>query len=151
MSNEPTLKQVWEFVKSETNPATDYEIGIMNAILGTNIPKEGWRFRKNVHCGGCKRELTILDYFLTGIQHHSVHGVKEFVSPGEGDLKMLAFQIDTDNLVKFDIADHPNPIGCVSCGHVTPMRHEVYGHPVKIGGGIHVRMPQDFFNKIAES
>jgi hypothetical protein len=149
MSKEPTLQQIWDFVKSETNSATDYEIGVMNAILGTTLPKDSWRFKKGIHCERCNRELTILDYFLTGVQHHTLSGIKEFLSPGESNSAKLEFSVDTDKLVKYDTTDHPNPIACVSCGHVNPLLHDVYGHPVAHGEGIHVRMPQDLYNKIA--
>lgn len=173
MTNTPTSEDVWRYVKAETNTATEHEIGIMNAILGTSFPKESWRFKNGVHCTSCDRTLTILDYFLTGIQHHSVSKIKSFIFP-DTDGKSVDLPLDPDNMVRADIVEHPNPIGCLSCGFMNEFMHDVYGHPVVVPPGpnpgplpepgpgpapipgtgplgrpgIHVRMPKEFYNKI---
>lgn len=149
MSKVLTNEQVWQHVKVETNPATDYEIGVINTITGFKKKAGEWRFQKGVHCEKCNRELTILDYFLTGIQHHSLTEIQKFICPDFEKQESCDHDIDPEKVDRYEIADHPNPIGCVNCGHVNQMMHKLYSHPGC--KGMVLRMPKETYENIVDN
>lgn len=147
MGNALTNKQVWEQVKTETNPASTYEIGVLNTITGFHKTAGEWRFQKGISCEKCRRELTILDYFLTGIQHHSLDGIKKFICPDFQSKSNCNHHIDPELVDRYEIADHANPIICVNCGHLNAMNHKLYSHPGC--KGMVIRMPKETYEKFA--
>ncbi len=140
--------KVWKLVKQETNPATNYEIGVINTILGIKKRADEWRFQKGIHCYRCSRELTILDFFLSGIQDHSIEEIKDLVVKDLKDPGQCEHD-DDPNLINYvEVADNTSPITCCNCGNTMNLMHKLYMHPGYKGRVI--RMPSNIYRKFAE-
>lgn len=112
-----------EYIYSITNPVRAHEAAIISSILGFKMGQHLWRFRKNHFCGGCNRELTALDYFLSALRTHSVDFLRTEVL---GDIRAedadrVEFQFETSlSNTRIEIARHTLNTVCVVCGFENP-------------------------------
>jgi hypothetical protein len=63
------------------NPIRPHEAAIVSSILRIHTGEHFWRFQKHVYYPGCRRELTTLDYFLSGLKHHTVDFILKQICP----------------------------------------------------------------------
>ena len=68
-------------VYKETNPIKPHEAEIISSILKIHIGEHYWRFQKHLFCKACGKELNVLDYFLSGLKHHSVDFINKQICP----------------------------------------------------------------------
>ena len=126
-------------IMETTNAVRSHESEIIAAILGTDIGKDAWRFRKGLTCKGCRRELKVLDYFLASLKHHDAAFIRSQIESGAGD------EIDRIELVR-----HPVRIPCLECGteYVSESYNPYYRHPGGPHGGV-IRISPEAFAQIA--
>lgn len=119
------LNQVYKL----TNPIKPHEAEIISSILRIHTGEHFWRFQKHVFCGGCRRELTVLDYFLTGLQHHDVEFILKQVCPDYEEHGTCDHEADAINVDKIEVVDHAMPVMCTQCGFLNNGDYKLYVHP----------------------
>lgn len=133
MLTEADKLRLVEYVYANTNPVRAHEAGIISSILGHKFGQHVWRVRKNHFCDGCRREMTVLDYFLTALQMHSVEFINRSIF-GEFELEEespVGLQLDVRAAEsRIDIATHALDVLCAVCG---TLNHGV--EPDSTGGG----------------
>jgi uncharacterized CHY-type Zn-finger protein len=128
---------LYNLVKEHTNPATDFELSVINKIVGIEKLNGEWRFEKNLICTKCHRELTILDYFFSGLNHHSLQFIQDSVCPDRIDGKCKNPVSEEETVSRVDVIDHEMPIACINCGTMRPsLTYAMYVHPACAGAVI---------------
>ena len=112
------------------NPIRPHEAAIVSSILRIHTGEHFWRFQKHVYCPGCRRELTTLDYFLSGLKHHTVDFILKQICPDYEQHGTCDHEADAINVDKIDIVPHGIQIDCIACGGVYESAlYELYAHP----------------------
>jgi hypothetical protein len=127
---EPQKKQFLNVVYGHTNPIRPHEAAIVSSILRIHTGEHFWRFQKHVYCPGCRRELTTLDYFLSGLKHHTVDFILKQICPDYEQHGTCDHEADAINVDKIDIVPHGIQIDCIACGGVyESLLYDLYVHP----------------------
>jgi hypothetical protein len=115
-----TKERASEFVRimyEITNPIKPHEAKTIKSILQTKNHQNGWRFKNHNFCRGCGRELTVLDMFLSGLEHHSAKYIHDYLyegAPGGGEIIYEDGENPTIQVFK-----HGLRVTCVSCGVIS--------------------------------
>lgn len=130
-------------VQEHTNAATDFELSVINKLVGIEKLNGEWRFQKGLICRNCHRELTILDYFLSGLSHHSLKFIQDSVCPDRVDGQCRNPVSAEAAVNRVDVVDHEMPINCVNCGTVYfSISYAMYLHPACAGAIIRMSTSQ---------
>lgn len=99
----------------ETNPIKPHEAEIIGDILQNKERHHLWRFKRHVFCGGCRRELTVLDMFLSGLKFHSPQFISDYLYKGMNTGGGRIVYKDGDALT-IQVFKHGLPVSCIVCG-----------------------------------
>ncbi|EPV1127149.1 hypothetical protein ACV17F_005122 [Vibrio harveyi] len=130
--NKAQKKAMLNLAYSETNPIKPHEAAVISSILKIHTGEHFWRFQKHVFCGGCRKELNVLDYFLSSLKHHSPEFILGEICP---DFKIdgtCDHEADAITVDKVDIVKHESRITCMSCGYENKSEvgaYKLYVHP----------------------
>jgi len=116
ISKEAALRIV-KYVHAETNPMKPQEAEIIGNILQNHEKHELWRFKRHVFCQGCRRELSVLDMFLSGLKFHGPQFFSDFIYKGLNTQGGEIIYTDNSELT-IQVFKHGLPITCVVCGVV---------------------------------
>lgn len=132
---------------NHTNPIKPHEAAIVSSILRIHTGEHFWRFEKQLYCPGCRRELTVLDYFLTALRHHSVDFIIKEICPDYEVGGTCDHEADAINVDRIDLVEHPIAINCTACGGVFErQQYVIYSHPGCKGNIL--RMPATTFDRL---
>ncbi|MBY5736415.1 hypothetical protein [Rhizobium leguminosarum] len=109
-------KKFYEAFLDDTNPIQPHEEIIIQNILRTKTSQSGWRFKKGIHCIGCKKELTVLDLVLSSFDRHSPEDLREFLDTKTFNEGAVIAYAGDDEVPKVQIFNHRLMIRCTSCG-----------------------------------
>jgi len=133
---------VWRMIEKDLKPAKPYERAIINKLLSIESGGDNWALQRGIKCGQCGREVTILDYFLTGVVHHPMQFMERSVNwesptPGSEQVKRVL------------VMDRDTPITCLNCGNTIQTKaYVLYVHPGD--GGKCIRMSSEYASNVKE-
>ena len=140
-------KDLLKHVYKHTNAIKPHEAEIISSLLKIHTGEHHWRFQRHIFCEGCHRELTVLDYFLSSLKHHSINFILKEVCPDFEKDGTCDHEADSISVDRVDVVEHGMEISCVNCG-VTRPGYELYLHPGC--KGYVIRMPERKYNEIKE-
>ncbi len=115
------------FLMEHAVPATQFENEVISAILDIKNPIT-WQFEKNQICPSCNRNLTILDYLLSGILHHPIKFIRNEVCPDQVDTLQSEADVDPKKIARIDVVDSPIAITCTSGTVKHGLTYNLYAH-----------------------
>ncbi|MER8445687.1 hypothetical protein NKH52_21085 [Mesorhizobium sp. M1066] len=112
-----------------TNPIKPFEAEIIQNILQTDVPQHDWRTLNHIFCKGCRRELTALDLFLSGLKQHSPKFIDDYLHNGASGGGEVAYS--DGRHCDIQVFHHDLHVVCIQCGtemdEATPQDH-IYGY-----------------------
>lgn len=140
------IKRMYEL----TNPIKPHEERIIANILQTKNHQRDWRFKNHVFCKGCNRELTILDMFLSGLNHHSPKFIHDYLYENGPSGGKIVY--DDGTLPKIQVFTHGLQIVCVNCGSENasdvPARCDLYFYKRPVKGRCDISMSVYWLEKL---
>jgi hypothetical protein len=100
---------------ANTNPTKPHEAKAIKNILQTKRDQNGWRFKNHIFCDGCRRELSALDHFLSGLDKHSPEFIRQYQETGAPGGGTVIYDGDRET-PRIQVFAHGIDLTCINCG-----------------------------------
>ena len=146
-----------DLVYQYTMPVSPHHANMIASIIETDIGKHDWRFKNQVFCPCCHREMTALDYFMAALQHHNPAFIKNQILTAGGSAKhYVSNNKYYGKHFKVQLVDHFIHVTCITCGCIVISKKDselmcgayLYLHPGT--GTLVLRMSKAWHDKLLD-